>query len=82
MRIYSDETKSELELVKCNACGRNIPVENGIVKEGICSCLEKFGYFSNKDGQIHHFDLCESCYDEMVKKFKIPVEIEESSEMV
>ncbi len=82
MRIYSDETKSELELITCNACGRSIPVEKGIVKEGICSCLEKFGYFSNKDGQIHRFDLCESCYDEMVKKFKIPVEIEESNEMV
>lgn len=82
MRIYSNETKSELQLVKCNACGRNIAVENGIVKEGLCSCLEKFGYFSNKDGQVHRFDLCESCYDEIVKKFNIPVEIEESNEIV
>lgn len=82
MRIYSEETEKELQQVICNACGRKISVENGIIKEGLCSCREKFGYFSDKDGQIHHFDLCESCYDEMTKKFKIPVEIEESNEMV
>lgn len=82
MRIYSDDSKNELQKIVCNACGRSIPVENGIVKEGLCSCQEKFGYFSNKDGQIHRFDLCEACYDEMIRKFNVPVEIEESNEMV
>ncbi len=82
MRIYSEETKNELQQVICNACGRKMLVEKGIVKEGLCSCQEKFGYFSDKDGQIHQFDLCERCYDEIIKNFKIPVEIEESNEMV
>lgn len=82
MRVYSENNKDELVSITCNACGRELIVENGIVKEGICSCREKFGYFSKKDGQIHCFDLCESCYDKLIKGFQIPVEIEESNELV
>ena len=39
-------------------------------------------YFSEKDGQIHHFDLCEECYDELVSGFKIPVDREEQIEFL
>ena len=37
-------------------------------------------FFSEKDGEIHHFDLCESCYDDWVNQFKIAVEVEEQTE--
>ena len=39
-------------------------------------------YFSEKDGQVHHFDLCEECYDELVSGFKIAVEVEEQAELM
>lgn len=82
MRIYSDEIKTQLNTVTCNSCGKELLVEQGIVKEGICACQEKFGYFSNKDGQVHSFDLCEECYDRIISQFKIPVEVEESNELI
>ncbi len=38
--------------------------------------------FSEKDGEVHHFDLCESCYDELVGGFRIPVDVEEQTELL
>ena len=39
-------------------------------------------YFSEKDGEVHHFDLCESCYDEFVSQFRVPVDVEEKTELL
>ena len=38
-------------------------------------------YFSEKDGEVHHFDLCESCYDELINQFRLPVDVEEQTEL-
>ena len=35
---------------------------------------------SNKDLQMHRFNLCEKCYDELVKEFVIPVMILDKKE--
>ena len=32
--------------------------------------------------EIHHFDLCEPCYDAIVSEFKIPVDVEEQKEFL
>ena len=56
--------------IVCNKCGREI--EN----EDVLSIEKRWGYFSNKDNDVHKFDLCENCYDEFVSTFQIPVEIE------
>lgn len=78
MRKYQDENKMQLTEVVCNKCGRQLKVENGIIKEGCFSADTLFGYFSEKDGTRQQFDLCEACYDAMLKTFSIPVcEIEE-----
>ena len=53
MRKYSENTK-ELEKAVCNFCGKELLVENGILKEGICSVDVTWGYFSKKDTMIHH----------------------------
>jgi ribosomal-protein-alanine N-acetyltransferase len=66
--------------IYCNGCGKEMVVENDIVKEGIFSIKYPFGYFSDKDGQIHQFDLCEKCYDQIIKNFQIPCQIEENTE--
>ena len=70
MRKYGKTGK--LETVICNMCGKKIVVKDGIVRD----------YFSEKDGEVHHFDLCESCYDELVGGFRIPVDVEEQTELL
>lgn len=59
----------------CNCCGRKILPQNGILKEEICKVEKEWGYFSNKDGEIHRFTICESCYDKWVAGFAIPPEV-------
>ena len=48
-------------------------------KEAGCGAWD---YFSEKDGQVHHFDLCEDCYDEWISGFRLPVETEEQIELL
>ena len=84
MRAYKERQQQELELskVNCNQCGKELLVEDGILKEGCFSIDYKFDYFSNKDGYIYRFDLCEHCFDQWIRKFKMPVEIEETKEFL
>lgn len=82
MKIYVDENRQKLKSVICNQCKKELLVENGVIKEG-CFCGNvQFGYFSNKDGKKHSFDLCEECYDKLIKSFTIPVEEEEVTELL
>lgn len=78
MRQYTifEEQKKKVTRIICNKCKREIEVVNGIPREDVFSVEKRWGYFSQKDNEIHRFDLCESCYDEWVKSFGIPVEIE------
>ena len=50
--------------------------------EGAAAFDHAWDYFSEKDGEVHHFDLCESCYDELVGGFRIPVDVEEQTELL
>jgi len=68
---------SEQKKLRCNGCGKTFEIENGIYQEGFFEGRQEWGYFSKKDGERHFFYLCETCYDEMVKKFVLSVEIEE-----
>lgn len=80
MRNYKNE--SELEAVVCNKCKKNLKIENGILKEGCFHVDFSFGYFSQKDGQKHSFDLCEACYDEWIAAFELPVTIQDERELL
>lgn len=80
MRKYTKENK--LDKVFCNKCGRELKVEKEILKEGVFSVRKAWGYFSEKDGQLHSFDLCEKCYDEWITTFAIPVKNEENTELL
>lgn len=68
--------------VFCNKCGRALKLQNEIVKEGNLVIEADWGYFSNKDGEIHCIDLCEQCYDEWITTFKIPIDIVRKYEML
>ncbi len=62
------------------AVAKKIIVSEGVAREGVISVNHSWDFFSEKDGEIHHFDLCEDCYDTMIQEFKIPVEVEEQLE--
>ena len=59
-----------------------VAVENGVVMEGRYTCEYQWGYFSEKDGQIHRFDLCEECYDKITAGFIIPPDIIDNPELI
>ncbi|MCM1153833.1 MAG: hypothetical protein NC314_10110 [Roseburia sp.] len=86
MRIYLDQKikkkENELLSVTCNCCKKELLVENGILKEECISFAHLFGYFSDKDGEKHRFDLCEQCYDKLIANFQLPVEKEQRNELV
>lgn len=82
MQRFSEQGSRKLQEVYCNCCGRKIVVENGIIKEGCADFQIPFGFFSGKDGQVHCFDLCESCYDHFAAGFVIPAEIKEKTELL
>ena len=37
---------------------------------------------SEKDGEVHHFDLCEECYDGVTREFLIEADKEERAELL
>lgn len=76
MRQYQIKETKEVNKIVCNKCGREIPVANGRAEEGVFNVDYTWGYFSEKDGEKHSFDLCEACYDEMLDSFMVPAEIE------
>lgn len=63
----------KINKVICNGCARVIITDNGIFKEDVVEIQKEWGYFSDKDLEIHSFHICESCYDKITSEFKVPV---------
>lgn len=82
MRKYLDANKNTLDKIVCNQCGRELKLENGMVMEGVYQGDVRWGYFSERDGEHHSFDLCESCYERLIGGFLIPVAAEEQTELL
>ena len=76
------DINGRLTKVVCNGCGQNIPCSGNIIIGAALSFRAEWGYFSDKDGQVHNFDICENCYDKIVKNFTIPVDIQEKTEFL
>lgn len=76
MRKYTIQQGKELEKIICNKCGKIIFVNNGIAEGDVLTVEKRWNYFSEKDNELHRFDLCEACYDEWIETFQIPVEQE------
>jgi len=81
MRIYDAQKQNKIITVICNKCKKALKVEDDIIKDGIFEAEYRFGYFSRKDGEIHSFDLCEDCYDQIATGFLIPPEVAEVTEV-
>ncbi len=60
------------KMVYCNKCGRAICLEDPVEKVDYLKIHKDWGYFSNKDGIGQDINICEDCYDDMVKGFQIP----------
>lgn len=60
--------------IRCNQCGRELMIQDGSRKEDCLRIVKEWGYFSEKDREIHEFYLCEHCYDKLLQEFVIPVE--------
>ena len=82
MRRFEKEQGEQLVQVICNGCGKELKLGNGYLKEGCFSADYVFGYFSEKDGLRHRFDLCEACYDKMLGHFRIPVQVSQEKELL
>ena len=82
MRKYENQKENQLQEILCNCCGRKIPIEKGMVMEGVFHGQVQWGYFSRKDGEIHSFDLCEDCYDRLTEGFQIPPERSVENELL
>lgn len=76
MRQYHRIIKEtqELDTIVCNGCGKRIPVIKGVPAEDVLEVEKRWNYASGKDNQVHRFELCETCYDEMVRHFRIKPE--------
>ena len=68
--------------IYCNSCGKLLKVENGIQKEDAFEATKEWGYFSERDMEVHHFNLCEECYEKLISEFKIPVDIRKKLEVL
>jgi len=71
-----------VDKICCNQCGREIGSKNGMLKEDVFEGSKEWGFFSDKDLELHKFYLCESCYDELISKFKIPVQMIKITEVL
>ena len=80
MRVYGEG--KELVKVVCNACGKELLVENGILKDECIHVDHDFGFFGAKDGESEKFDLCEACYERLTADFQIPVERQARKELL
>lgn len=82
MRVYLDEKDKELVTVICNQCGKELWIENGILKEECIRVVHDFGFFGQRDGETHDFDLCEECYNKVIARFQVPVQKRERKELL
>lgn len=80
MRNYDD--KGNLLEAYCNCCGKRLRTENGFLREGCFHGDFTWGYFSQKDGTTQKFDLCEACFDRITDEFQIPVNEEDTVELL
>lgn len=68
--------------IRCNKCGTVIYTGEGVQKGDCLKVVKEWGYFSEKDREIHEFHLCEACYDAMVQKFVIPIQAQTTEEVL
>lgn len=62
--------KSQLDTVICNCCGKEISKDQYGQLEDYITIKKTWGYNSAFDGQVHEYDICNSCYKTWIEMFK------------
>ncbi len=66
----------------CNSCGRTLEKKDDVLQEDALFIKKEWGYFSEKDLQVHEMVICEKCYDQWIKQLKISPVITEKTEVL
>lgn len=82
MKRADENTNGGVIPLCCNSCGKVLRVENGILLEDAFEATKEWGYFSERDMEVHQFNLCEDCYNKLIAQFKIPVEVKAKLEVL
>ena len=77
MQVFKERnvTHELVEEVKCNQCGHVMQRDDFGYIEDHLSANKTWGYGSPLDGETHAFDLCHSCYSNLLESFKIPPKV-------
>ncbi len=70
------------EIITCNCCGKEYEGKGTVVEADFLNVKKQWGYFSEKDGIVHEFFVCETCYDNWLEKFAIPPVERKATEMI
>lgn len=72
----------EKKQIYCNGCGKKIAEDAENLNVDFLHVEKIWGYFSDKDQERHSFDLCEACYDKMIRQFVREVAVTEETELL
>ena len=67
---------------RCNQCGREFEYQGKLRTEDAFIGYKEWGYFSERDLEVHQFCLCEDCYNKLIETFAIPVDVMEKTEIL
>ena len=62
-----NEIRTEADVIICDSCGKEIRKNKFNEFEDFYQIEKTSGYHSNKGGQHDCYDICEDCYDRMIK---------------
>lgn len=72
----------EQNQIFCNICGVTLSFDVTTFGQEYAFIQKDWGYFSSKDGERHTIRLCEQCYDQWIRSFKVPMVKENRTEFV
>ena len=81
-KVQTEENKMIHKKVYCNLCGKEMIVDQVVSKQDYLFIQKDWGYFSKKDGEDHTIRICESCYDQWIQTFKVPVKRKKQTELL
>lgn len=73
---YNKTYKEDTQMI-CNVCGNKLKEKTDFIE-----IKKEWGYFSDKDTEIHEFRICERCYDRIIKQFEVPPKVTEKNEVL
>ena len=68
--------------VYCNSCGKKIETTDSTKREDYISIKKNGDIFQIKMDKYIYFIYVESCYDTWTGQFRIPVKVEEQTELL